>query len=306
MYECTEVCTFLTSYGIKTLEAEKLTAFSRPQRTLGKSIAVSGVGLFSGHPVRMNFVPADEGAGIVFKRMDLPGKPTLFATIDNIIGTPRCTILGKGGVVIQSVEHVLSALKAFNIDNLIIELDGPEIPIFDGSAMPFVEMIEKADIVDQNREVEIAILTSPQYWSEGNVHIVALPSQELRFSYTLSYPNHPLLQSQFYTFVMDEARYITDIASSRTFSLYEEIVPLLENKVIKGGSLDSGVVIKGEQVLNPEGLRFSDEMVRHKILDLIGDISLIGFPVVAHFIAIRSGHYSNTELAKQISHELGR
>lgn len=296
----------MASYGIKTLETEKYTTFSRPQRTLGKSITISGVGLFSGQPVKMRFIPAAEGTGLVFRRVDLPDKPMFPATIDHVIGTPRCTILGVGNVIVQSVEHVLSSLKAFDIDNLIIEVEGPEMPICDGSSAPFVQMIEKADIVDQGEKVECLHLTTPQYWSEGNVHIVALPSEELRFSYTLSYPNHPLLHAQFYTFVMDEQTYVDEIAPSRTFSLYEEIVPLLETKVIKGGSLDNGVIVKGAEILNPEGLRYPDEMVRHKILDLIGDISLIGFPVIAHFIAIRSGHYSNTELAKKIRTELSR
>lgn len=291
----------LSSCDVETLEQERVLSSTRPQKTIGKSISLTGVGLFSGLPLRMRFIPAPEGTGVVFRRVDLPEQPSFPASVDYIWGTPRCTILGKGSVIVQSVEHVLSALRAFEIDNLIIEVDGPEIPVGDGSAMPFVEMIERADIVDQPAEIKSYSVKEPVYWSENGVHLVALPSKELRFSYTLSYPGHTLLSSQFFTFVMNEEDYVKEVAPSRTFSLYEEILPLLEKKVIKGGSLDNGVVIKGQEVLNPEGLRFSDEMVRHKVLDLIGDISLLGFPIVAHFIAIRSGHHSNTELAKQIA-----
>ncbi len=166
--------------------------------------------------------------------------------------------------------------------------------------MPFVELLQKADIQEQDQTVPYYQLTNPVYWSEGNVHLVAIPSKELRYSYTLSYPGHPLLHSQFYTFAMNSERYTEEIAPCRTFSLYEEILPLLEKGIIKGGTLNNGVVIKGKEILNPDGIRFSDEMVRHKMLDFIGDLSLMGVRVMAHFIAIRAGHFSNTELAKKI------
>lgn len=273
----------------------------RKQRTLSSQITFSGVGLFSGVQVNMKLIPAKEGTGIVFKRVDLPQNPIIPAHVDYILDTPRCTILGnKERVVVQSVEHILSALSAFNIDNLIIELDGPEVPVGDGSALAFVNLLEKSRVEEQNETKQDRYLNSPVYWSDGKVHIVAIPAKELQFSYTLTYPGHPLLNSQFYSFVMNTRSYIEEIAPCRTFSLYEEIVSLLDKGIIKGGNLSNGVVIKGEEVLNPEGLRFSDEMVRHKILDLIGDISLMGERVVAHYIAIRSGHFANGQLAKTI------
>lgn len=273
----------------------------RKQRTINSEIAFSGLGLFSGTQVNMKLVPAKDGTGIVFKRVDLPESPIVDAHVDSILDTPRCTILAnKDKVVIQSVEHILSALSAFNIDNLIIELDGAEVPVGDGSAMPFVNLLQKSGVEEQNETIKNYYLKSPVYWSDGKVHLVAIPSKELRFSYTLSYPGHPLLDSQFYTFIMNKERYIEEIAPCRTFSLYEEILPLLDKGIIKGGNLSNGVVIKGKEVLNPDGLRFSDEMVRHKMLDLIGDISLMGVRVVAHYIAIRSGHFANGQLAKTI------
>lgn len=275
-------------------------ASSRKERTISGEISFSGSGLFSGIQVNMNLRPAIEGSGIVFQRVDLPGKPIIPAHVDYICGTPRCTILSKDKAVIQSVEHILSAVAAFDIDNLVIELDGPEVPVGDGSALPFVELLQKIEIQEQSSTISYYHLPRPIYWADGNVQLIALPSKVLQYSYTLTYPGHPLLNAQFHTLVMSSQRYIEEIAPCRTFSLYEEILPLLEKGIIKGGTLSNGVVIKGEEVLNPDGLRFSDEMVRHKMLDLIGDLSLMGIRVVAHFIAIRSGHFSNTELAKMI------
>ena len=287
--------------GVKNLEPNNAAlALIRNQRTISREISFSGSGLFTGAPVNMTLKPAPEGSGIVFQRGDLPLKPIVPAYVDYIYGTPRCTILAKDQVVVQSVEHILSALSAYDVDNMIIELDGAEVPVGDGSAMPFVELLQKADIQEQDQTVPYYQLTNPVYWSEGNVHLVAIPSKELRYSYTLSYPGHPLLHSQFYTFAMNSERYTEEIAPCRTFSLYEEILPLLEKGIIKGGTLNNGVVIKGKEILNPDGIRFSDEMVRHKMLDFIGDLSLMGVRVMAHFIAIRAGHFSNTELAKKI------
>ena len=157
-----------------------------------------------------------------------------------------------------------------------------------------------AGIVSQGSTKKIHHLETPVFWSKGGVHLVALPSEEFRISYTLNYPNSDLLKSQFFTVHVDEQTYKEEIASARTFSLYEEIVPLIEKGSIKGGRLDNAVIIKGDSILNPEGVRYPDEMVRHKILDLLGDLSLVGQSFIAHIIAIRSGHFSNTSFAKEL------
>ena len=262
-------------------------------------MAFSGKGLFSGVAVQIHLVPTSEGEGIVFQRVDLPGSPTIPAHVDFVYETPRCTILKKGEATVQSVEHLLSALRAFEIDNVRIQIDGPELPSGDGSALCFVHLLQKGGVKTQEETICYYQLQEPLFWSEKGAQLIALPSKETRFSYTLSYPGHPLLQAQFYTFAMSGKNYVEEIASCRTFSLYEEVVPLLEKGVIKGGSLENGVVIRGKEVLNVEGPRFADtEMARHKILDLIGDISLIGFQLVAHFVAIRTGHYANTQFSK--------
>ena len=276
----------------------------RKQRTLSAPVTVTGIGLFTGLKMHMRLCPAEENQGIVFKRLDLPGAPSLPAHVDYVRGTPRCTIIGKNGTSIQTVEHILSALMGCEIDNVTIEIDGPEVPILDGSSMGFVELIDKVGVSIQKSSKRILRITSPVYWSKGDVHLVALPADEFRISYTLSYPSSPLLRAQFYSTTITEETYKTEIAPCRTFSLYEETVPLIEQGLIKGGSLENALVIKGDAVLNPEGLRFPDEMVRHKILDMVGDLSLTGLQPCVHVIAIRSGHHSNTSFAKELLNQL--
>jgi len=290
----------LTTTPSTLSKSKKVTSLGNNQRTLAKSAVFSGLGLFTGQKVMMTLLPAAENAGICFQRTDLKDKPILPAHVQYVRGTPRCTVLGKDNIFVQTVEHVLAALKAYEIDNLLIEINGPEVPIGDGSAKPFVELIEQAGISYQKASKEFYHLKSAVYWAQGDVQLVALPSDEFRISYTLNYPNSEILRAQFHTISMTEENFKNEIASCRTFSLYEETVPLIEKGLIKGGSLDNAVLIKGGVVLNPEGLRFPDEMARHKILDLLGDLSLVGFSFFAHVIAIRSGHFSNTAFAKEL------
>lgn len=290
----------LSSYTYTPNELLASLPTSRSQVTLAKEFFFEGVGLFTGTSTSLRIYPAPAGHGIVFKRVDLEGAPEIPALIEFVDDTPRCTILRHGNAQVQTVEHLLSALKAFDIDNALIEINGPEIPAGDGSALPFVGKILEAGIRIQKEAIQVKSLARPVYWTKGDIHIVAVPCEEYKVSYTLSYPGHPLLDAQFYSGVMTEEEYKKEIAPCRTFSLYEEITPLLEKGLIKGGSLDNGVVIKGRQVMNPEGLRFPNEMVRHKVLDLIGDLSLIGFPFTAHVIAIRSGHFANGQFAREL------
>lgn len=202
------------------------------------------------------------------------------------------------------VEHLLSALYAYGIDNARIEVEGPELPAGDGSAQIFIDMIEKTGFEIQEHAREFVRISQPIYWSEGDVHLIALPAQEFRLSYTMHYPHSPLLRSQYYSLAVQPLRYKAEIAPCRTFSLYEEIVPFIEKGIIKGGGLENALVIQGGRILNPEGARFEDEMVRHKILDLIGDLALIGTPLLAHVVAVRSGHSSNVAFAKTLSKTL--
>ena len=272
--------------------------------TLASEVSRKGIGLFSGEEAEIRFLPAPEGHGIVFQRTDLIDQPLLQSQLKNVQGTPRCTILGSQGVSVQTVEHVLAALAACGIDNLLIQVSGPEVPIFDGSSRVFVEMIEEAGLSALNDSVPVYGISKPIYWSVGDVHIVAIPSDEYRISYTLHYPHSKLLKAQFFSVQVNADTFKKDVAPCRTFSLYEEIIPFIEKGLLKGGSLENAVIIKNDEVMNPEGLRFPDEMVRHKIVDMIGDLSLIGCPFLAHIIAIRSGHFANNAFAKELQNHI--
>lgn len=232
--------------------------------------------------------------------MDLPGNPEIPARLNFVREVPRCTRLANQKASIHMVEHLLSALKGMNVDNARIEIQGPEVLAADGSAQLFVELIEKAKLKKQNAPRKVLKITKPIFWSEGDVHLIALPSDEFRVSYTMHYPQSPLLKSQYYTVSVNPEHFKAEIAPCRTFSLYEEILPFIEKGMIKGGGLENALVIRGDQIMNPEGARFPDEMVRHKILDLIGDFFLIGVHILGHIISVRSGHSSNIAFAKLI------
>lgn len=282
------------------LEQRTESLTSQRQRTLKAPIYLSGNALFTGAHVHVKILPAACGFGIVFQRTDLPNRPQLPAKLQHVQATPRCTILGMGGVVVQTVEHLLSALCACGVDNALIEIDGAELPIFDGSAKEFVEQIEAVGVCEQEEPKVVYRLAAPISWSQGDVHLIALPSDEYRITYTLFYPHSSIVGTQYYSVQVNEDRFKKEIAPCRTFCIYEEVAPLVEKGLIKGGGLENAVIIKDNRVANPGGLRFPDEMVRHKILDMVGDLSLMGFSFLAHIIAIRSGHSSNVAFAKQI------
>lgn len=276
------------------------------QKTLKKEVVFSGKGLFKGQDSVVKLLPAPPGTGILFKRVDLKEHPEIPATLEYLSESARCTKIVKGSASIQTTEHLLSAISASEMDNLIVEVHGEEVPIFDGSSLSFIKGIEEAGVLEQEEARTIWKLTSPISWTKGDVHIVAIPSEEYRISYTLDYPHSPYLRSQYYSFGVNRESFFHEIAPCRTFALYEEIAPLMEKGILKGGVLENGVVIKGNEILNPGGARFKDEMVRHKILDIIGDLSLLGISFVAHIIAIKSGHAANHAFARQLKNSLQR
>lgn len=272
----------------------------RPQRTLKSEVCYSGVGIHTGKEVTIRFCPAPVDSGITFQRMDLPGQPVVPARIPFVQDTSRSTMIGSGACKVQTVEHVLAALSAFQVDNLCIQLTDGEPPIGDGSARVFVALIEEAEVIEQAAMRELFMLEDPVYFSHGATHLVALPSDELRISYTLHYPNCRAIGCQYLSLAITQECFKKHIASCRTFALYEEIAYLMESGLIRGGTLENAIVIKDDEILSKEGLRFPDEMVRHKILDLIGDLSLVGIPFLAHIIAIRSGHGANVGLGREL------
>lgn len=274
---------------------------SRRQRSLKSSAEFAGLGVHTGEEVVMRFNPAPEGTGVIFKRTDLPSQPCIPATVPYVCDTQRSTSIGIGDVRVHTIEHVMAALRAYNIDNIVIEVSNMEPPIGNGGSDHFVDMIEACGVKEQESATPLIKIEKPIYWSEKDIHLVALPYEGYRVSYTLSYPNSKtILRSQYYSAEITSETFRKEIAPCRTFSLYEEVSMLMDRGLIKGGSLDNAIVVKDDVVFSREGLRFPEEMARHKILDLVGDLSLIGVPFEAHIIAIRSGHATNHQLAKTI------
>ena len=275
----------------------------RHQSTIKTPQKLSGIGLHTGEEVTLRFVPAKEGEGIFFRRVDLPGQPIIPAAVEYVAGTARGTTLAVGDAKVHTVEHVLSAIRAYEIDNLCIEISSFEPPAGDGSSSEYVAMIDRAGIVQQTATVPVAELKKPVWWSQGDVHLVALPCEVYRLSYTLHYPAVPALGSQYFTFDVSAKNFREQIGTCRTFALYDELMALMDRGLIRGGSLENAVVIQNEAIISKGGLQFSDEAVRHKVLDLIGDLSLVGIPFTAHIIALRSGHTSNCQFAQKLYQE---
>ncbi len=273
---------------------------SLKQKTLKKEVVFHGKSLFMGQDVVVRLIPASPNTGIVFRRTDLPQAPSIFAQTQHVHDAVRCTKVVSGENSVQTIEHFMAAVRASEIDNLIVDISGAEMPIFDGSSLPFTQMIDQAGVVEQEGLKDLYVLDQPISWSRGDMHLVALPSDEYRISYTLHYPQSPYLRSQFYSFVVKPEAFRAEIAPCRTFTLYQDVAPLIEKGLLKNAGLECGVVIDGEKVLNPEGVRFPDEMVRHKILDMIGDFALLGCTFNAHLIAIKTGHAANHTVAKEL------
>ena len=268
------------------------------QRTLNREKSIKGKALHTGEDVTLTLKPAPASSGFVFRRTDLYGKPEIKPLASSVTELIRSTTISNGNAKIHTIEHVLSALSGCGIDNAIIELDASEPPILDGSAKPYVELIQSAEPVELDEDREFLKLSSPISVSSGNRSIIALPHDGLRITCTSA--DDRGIHVQHMSIDIDPENYIQEIAPSRTFTLYEDIEELLKLGKIRGGSLDSAVVIKGGQIMSKEPLRFEDEFVRHKILDIVGDLCLLGKPLHAHIIAVRPGHSLNSELTAKI------
>lgn len=268
----------------------------RNQHTIGKDVTYKGLGLHSGIPVTMTMHPAAPGTGIIFKRSDLPGGPEVPAQSRYITNTLRATTLEKGEAKVFTVEHVLSALYALQIDNCVIEMDSPEPPVGDGSAKTFCDMVEEAGIETQDEMIPILTLDTSAAVYEDNKFITALPYDGLRITFTSINP-HPLLGTQMRDVVIDHDSYMKEIAPARTIGFTWELEAMRKMGLGKGGTLENAVVYSETECLSQ--LRFPDELVRHKILDILGDISLVG-PLHAHIIAVLGSHKLNAELSEKL------
>ncbi len=255
---------------------------------------MSGHGLHTGETVALTLKPAPANHGIVIRRTDLPGSPEIKPHISLIGDLVRNTGITNGNVRIHLVEHVLSALNGCAIDNVVIEMNASEPPIMDGSSKPFVNLILQGEPVEQDADREFFTMDVPVSVTRGDSSVIALPCDEFRISCTSS--DNRGIHTQHLSLTIDPDTYITQISAARTFTVYEDIEELIKMGKIKGGSLDCAVVIKGDKIISKEPLRFADEFVRHKILDIIGDIRLLGMPIKAHIVAMRPGHAINAEL----------
>lgn len=272
----------------------------RTQRTIKSPVEINGIGLHTGEEVTVRFKPADPDTGVTFIRLDLEDQPRIPAHIDNVSRRLRRTSLRKEGAEIQTVEHLLAALAGLRIDNLEVELTGKEIPGVDGSALPFIEKLSQAGIMDQRVPKKCFTLESPVSVKNGESSLVALPSPEgLSISYTLDYRNAPFLRPQYLDVEITPEFFEEGLAPARTFCLESEVEDLKREGLGKGATPQNTLVV-GESGVKENELRFSDEFVRHKVLDLLGDLFLLNMDLQAHILATKSGHSDNLELVKKI------
>ena len=268
------------------------------QQTLRRQVSCAGIGLHSGTKVSLTLKPAPADTGVVFRRTDLG--VDIPAHVDNVTGIQYATVLGKGGATVETVEHLLAALVSAGVDNLIIELSQREVPIMDGSSAPFLFLIQEAGVKRLSTPRSYLKVLRPVSVSSGDKHIAIYPSDHFKVSYTISF-DHPMLRHQSRTIRITEQTFIDDIASARTFGFLKDVEWMRQQGLALGGSLDNAIVIGDTGSLN--ALRFEDECVRHKILDAVGDLSLLGRPVLGHVVAHRAGHALHTQLARQLLDE---
>ena len=300
------------------------------QRTIKKEVSVSGVGLHTGQPVTLTFKPAPENHGYKFKRVDLTNSPIIDADVDNVTDTSRGTTITQHGASVSTVEHVLAGLVGIDVDNVLIELDGPETPIMDGSSILFIEALELAGFVEQDADREYYHIPHNIHYSEPDrkVEMVAMPLDDYRFTCMIDY-NSPVLGSQ-HAAITTLSEFKKEIASCRTFCFLHELEMLLKHDLIKGGDLNNAIVVVDKEVnkeelkhlaklfnrddidvaregiLNNIKLRYQNEPARHKLLDMIGDLALVGTPLRGHIMAARPGHAANVAFAKKIKAQIKR
>ncbi|MDI1472336.1 MAG: UDP-3-O-acyl-N-acetylglucosamine deacetylase [Thermodesulfovibrio sp.] len=266
------------------------------QKTIKSEISVSGVGIHTGKKINIRLIPAKRDTGIVFYRTDrgLPIK----AKLPFVIDTSLATTIGIDGVKIRTVEHLLATLYVFGITNLIIEIDGSEIPVMDGSAIDFAKTILKTGIAKQGKTIPSLKITKPIFYEETRSKIIAKPYKGFKITYKIFY-EHPLILEQSLSIEINEQNFLSDIAPARTFGFLKDIQYLLQNGFARGGSLENALVLDEKGVVGGK-LRFRDEFVRHKILDAIGDLSLLGYPIKGHFIIEKGGHTAHINFLKHL------
>jgi UDP-3-O-[3-hydroxymyristoyl] N-acetylglucosamine deacetylase / 3-hydroxyacyl-[acyl-carrier-protein] dehydratase len=274
------------------------------QQTLNRAASFSGIGLHSGSRVNMTILPAPANSGVRFRRVDLDGKPEIEARVENVSETNRSTTLSKGNIKIQTVEHVLAALAGFGIDNAVIELDANEPPIADGSSREFCKIIQTAGVKELPEKKEFFTPVEPIELCLGETTMTLFPDDVFKITCTSADKKGRF--TQFYSTEVNPKSWEKELAHARTFGFYEEIEFLIKNNLIKGGSLENAIVIRDDAVLTTEPMRYPEEFVRHKMLDIVGDLSLLGKPVRGHLIAVKPSHAANCEMVRQIVAQMNK
>ena len=269
------------------------------QRTLKNVTSISGIGLHSGTQITLKMRPATANTGIIFHRTDSTHTVSIKACADNVVDTRMATVIGRDGVNVSTIEHFMAALAACGIDNLHVDIDGPEVPVLDGSAAPFIKLIQEVGIKDLDVSRRFIAIRKPLEIIEGEKRISIIPSRFFRISFDIAF-DHSAISVQQYSMKFTTENFCKEIAPARTFGFLHEVEYLKANGLARGGSLENAVVIDKNGVMNPEGLRFQDEFVRHKILDAFGDFSLLGSPLLGHIRAFKAGHDLNAQMVRKI------
>lgn len=269
------------------------------QCTIDKPVTISGIGLHSGQRISMTLRPAEAGTGIIFHRIDGTRVTTIPARAENVVDTRLATVLGVGEVRISTVEHLMATLSAYGVDNLHIDIDGPEVPVMDGSAIPFASLIETAGLRKLAKSRVFLSIRKPLSVTDGDKRVNIIPSRFFRMTYDIAF-EHPCIALQQRSIKITAESFRRELAPARTFGFLRDVERLKAAGLARGGSLENAIVVDDERILNPEGLRFPDEFVRHKILDAIGDLSLCGFPLLGHVRAYKAGHDINRKLVQTI------
>lgn len=263
------------------------------QKTIASEVHCSGVGLHSGKTVSLSVKPAPANHGIKFVRTDLPAQPCVAARFNKVVDTSQATVIGDDGFIVSTIEHMMAALAALAIDNAIVEVDDYELPFMDGSAGPFVRLLNSAGLSVQHAPRFFFIVKEPVELEEQGKFVGVYPAPYFRITFTIEYNQCPLIGTQTCDQIITPETFENEIADARTFGFIQEMEYMKLYGLAKGASLDNAVVVDRDRVLNEGGLRFTDEFVRHKLLDCIGDFSLIGLPIMGHVVAKRSGHAFN-------------
>jgi len=273
---------------------------NRFQHTIKRTVRFGGVGLHSGEAVKMVVRPAEENFGVQFVRSDIGENAVVPAFMDCVVDTALATTIAAGEVRVSTTEHVLSALAGLGIDNVLIEVDGPEVPILDGSAGPFVHVLKKAGREKRKARKQFLKINREITYNDGGKEIKVLPYDGLKVTCEIDF-DHPLIQQQSYSLELSPEQFVREISPARTFGFLDEVQKLQENGLALGGSLDNAIVVDKFGILNSDGLRFRDEFARHKVLDLVGDLALLGYPLMGHVVASRSGHGQHLGLLRAIA-----